>query len=105
MKGSLHGLARRALSRFFDVVFAAVGLLLLCRYWRWLALVIVLRDGRPVLFGQMRMGRYGRQFRIWKFRTMRTGTPGSAITAAGDRRVTSPECGCEDSNSTNCRNL
>jgi lipopolysaccharide/colanic/teichoic acid biosynthesis glycosyltransferase len=52
------------------------------------ALLILLRDGRPVLFSQLRMGRHGFQFRIWKFRTMRAGAVGSAVTAAGDSRVT-----------------
>jgi lipopolysaccharide/colanic/teichoic acid biosynthesis glycosyltransferase len=40
------------------------------------------------LFSQMRVGQYGVQFRIWKFRTMRAGSAGSAVTAAGDRRIT-----------------
>jgi lipopolysaccharide/colanic/teichoic acid biosynthesis glycosyltransferase len=52
------------------------------------ALLILLTDGRPVLFSQTRTGQYGSQFRIWKFRTMRAGSAGSGITAAGDLRVT-----------------
>src|ERR1044072_2374317 len=89
MKGSLQGWAKRALLRFFDVVFAAAGLLVLSPVLALLALLIVLHDGRPVFFGQMRMGRHGREVCIWEFCTMRTGGPGSAITAAGDQRVTS----------------
>jgi lipopolysaccharide/colanic/teichoic acid biosynthesis glycosyltransferase len=53
-----------------------------------LALLIWVRDGSPILFSQMRVGRYGIYFRIWKFRTMRTGAKGCPITAAGDQRVT-----------------
>lgn len=53
-----------------------------------LALVVLLDDGQPVLFSQMRVGKNGRPFRIWKFRTMRAGNRGAAITAAGDSRVT-----------------
>jgi lipopolysaccharide/colanic/teichoic acid biosynthesis glycosyltransferase len=53
-----------------------------------LAALILCNDGRPVFFSQMRVGRKGKVFRIWKFRTMSTGTEGSAITAAGDRRIT-----------------
>jgi lipopolysaccharide/colanic/teichoic acid biosynthesis glycosyltransferase len=34
------------------------------------------------------VGRRGKPFRIWKFRTMRAGSRGNVITAAGDRRVT-----------------
>jgi lipopolysaccharide/colanic/teichoic acid biosynthesis glycosyltransferase len=53
-----------------------------------LALVVLCGDGPPVFFGQTRVGRKGKPFRIWKFRTMRAGSPGMAITAAGDPRVT-----------------
>jgi lipopolysaccharide/colanic/teichoic acid biosynthesis glycosyltransferase len=34
------------------------------------------------------MGRYGRPFHIWKFRTMRSGISGTKITASEDIRVT-----------------
>jgi lipopolysaccharide/colanic/teichoic acid biosynthesis glycosyltransferase len=50
--------------------------------------VILWNDGPPILFSQTRVGRGGKPFRIWKFRTMRAGSQGSAITAAGDGRVT-----------------
>jgi lipopolysaccharide/colanic/teichoic acid biosynthesis glycosyltransferase len=53
-----------------------------------IALAIVLDDGPPVLFSQTRVGKNGKPFRIWKFRTMRSGSQGSVITAAGDDRVT-----------------
>jgi lipopolysaccharide/colanic/teichoic acid biosynthesis glycosyltransferase len=79
---------QQALRRFCDGVCAAAGLLVLSPVLALLALLILLFDGRPVLFSQMRVGRYGKEFRIWKFRTMRCGPPGSAITVAGDARVT-----------------
>jgi lipopolysaccharide/colanic/teichoic acid biosynthesis glycosyltransferase len=53
-----------------------------------LAVVILWDDGAPVFFSQTRVGRGGKPFRIWKFRTMRAGSRGSAITAAGDERIT-----------------
>ena len=53
-----------------------------------LAVAILWDDGPPVFFSQTRVGRRGKPFRIWKFRTMRAGSQGSVITAAGDRRVT-----------------
>lgn len=40
------------------------------------ALAVLLADGRPVLFSQMRAGRGGKPFRLWKFRTMRKGEGG-----------------------------
>jgi lipopolysaccharide/colanic/teichoic acid biosynthesis glycosyltransferase len=71
-----------------DLMFAAVAVVFLLPVFAILALLILLYDGRPVLFGHTRVGRYGRTFRIWKFRTMREGVRGSNITAAGDARVT-----------------
>jgi lipopolysaccharide/colanic/teichoic acid biosynthesis glycosyltransferase len=77
------------LQRVFDIACAGAGLLLLWPFLAMLALLVVLRDGRPILFSQIRVGRYGEPFRIWKFRTMRADSRGSSITAAGDARVTS----------------
>ena len=67
---------------------AAVGLLLLAPVLAALAMVVLCDDGLPVFFGQTRVGRKGNLFRIWKFRTMRAGSSGTVITAAGDPRVT-----------------
>ena len=79
---------RQASYRLFDLVSAASGLVILMPVFFILAALILWHDGWPVLFSQMRVGRRGKLFRIWKFRTMRAGSKGSAITAAGDRRVT-----------------
>lgn len=58
-----------------------------------LALAVRRESPGPGLLGLVRVGQGGRQFRIWKVRTMRAGAPGGAaggaeLTAAGDRRVT-----------------
>jgi len=74
--------------RLFDATCSAAGLLLLLPVLAGVALVIILDDGAPVLFNQIRVGRNGKLFRIWKFRTMRSGSAGSGITTAGDGRVT-----------------
>jgi lipopolysaccharide/colanic/teichoic acid biosynthesis glycosyltransferase len=74
--------------RLFDGVCAAAGLLLLAPILAGFALAIVCDDGLPALFSQIRVGRNGRPFRIWKFRTMRRDSCGSNITASGDVRVT-----------------
>jgi lipopolysaccharide/colanic/teichoic acid biosynthesis glycosyltransferase len=79
---------RTALARFFDAAFAASGLLLALPLLAMLALVVLMDDGPPVLFSQTRVGKDGKPFRIWKFRTMHAGSRGSAITASGDARIT-----------------
>jgi lipopolysaccharide/colanic/teichoic acid biosynthesis glycosyltransferase len=77
-----------AFQRLFDTVCSAAGLLFLAPVLAGIALAIVLDDGPPVFFTQTRVGRKGKPFRIWKFRTMRSGSHGSTITAAGDARIT-----------------
>jgi exopolysaccharide biosynthesis polyprenyl glycosylphosphotransferase len=59
-----------ALKRIFDVVVSAVGLVLTAPLFLLIALAILVSDGRPVLFRQLRAGENGRAFRIFKFRTM-----------------------------------
>jgi lipopolysaccharide/colanic/teichoic acid biosynthesis glycosyltransferase len=79
---------RQAFERLFDVLCAAVGLFVCMPLFVGVALMIIWWDGAPVFFRQVRVGRKGRLFCIWKFRTMRPGSQGSVITAAGDDRVT-----------------
>jgi exopolysaccharide biosynthesis polyprenyl glycosylphosphotransferase len=56
--------------RLFDVVVALVSLILLSPVLLGVALTVLLRDGRPILFRQVRLGLQGRPFRMVKFRTM-----------------------------------
>ena len=79
---------RPPFERVADIVFACGGLLCLLPVLAAIAVLIVWDDGGPVFFRQTRVGRNGRRFEIWKFRTMGVGVPGCAITAAGDRRIT-----------------
>jgi lipopolysaccharide/colanic/teichoic acid biosynthesis glycosyltransferase len=74
--------------RTFDLMCSSAGVLLLSPVFVGIALLILWDDGPPIFFSQMRVGRNGLPFRIWKFRTMRAGTKGSLITAAGDSRIT-----------------
>jgi lipopolysaccharide/colanic/teichoic acid biosynthesis glycosyltransferase len=67
---------------------ALAALILLAPLLAVVTLLILVRDGLPILFRQTRIGRNGEPFLILKFRTMRTGCSGSAITASGDPRVT-----------------
>jgi exopolysaccharide biosynthesis polyprenyl glycosylphosphotransferase len=57
--------------RAFDITFSATVLLLLSPLFAALALLIKLEDRGPVFFRQIRVGRHGREFVMYKFRSMR----------------------------------
>jgi lipopolysaccharide/colanic/teichoic acid biosynthesis glycosyltransferase len=65
-----RGSARRFVKRLFDLAIAAAALVLLSPILLVAAIAIILVDGRPILFRQLRPGREGRPFRLCKFRTM-----------------------------------
>lgn len=73
----------------FDRGMALVGLLVL---WPVLAVVAVLvrlkMPGGPVIFTQKRVGRGGRLFTMYKFRSMTVGHGGSSVSVAGESRIT-----------------
>lgn len=56
--------------RFFDLLIAALGLLILAPILLILALLVRIFHGTPILFIQIRPGYGGKPFRIRKFRTM-----------------------------------
>jgi len=60
-----------AVKRAFDAAAAACALALLAPLFLAIACLIKLEDGGPVIFAQTRVGRFGRQFRMFKFRSMR----------------------------------
>jgi lipopolysaccharide/colanic/teichoic acid biosynthesis glycosyltransferase len=74
--------------RLFDLVGAALALLLLSPLLLAVALRIKLDSPGPVFFRQQRVGRHGVPFRIHKFRTMTDGAPGLALTVGADPRIT-----------------
>lgn len=55
----------------FDKAFAALALLALAPTMGLIALILKLRDPGPVLFAHTRIGKDGRRFKCYKFRTMR----------------------------------
>lgn len=78
------------MKRLFDIVASGFGLLLLSPLFLLVAIWIKLDSPGPVFYRQVRVGRYNRDFRIFKFRSMRVGADkGSLVTIGGrDPRVT-----------------
>lgn len=58
------------LKRPFDIVLSTFGLLLSSPLWLLFAAAIKLEDGGPVFYCQERVGKDGRLFKSWKFRSM-----------------------------------
>lgn len=57
--------------RAFDRAASFLALVLISPLWALIALLIKLEDGGPVIFTQTRVGRHGREFKMYKFRSMR----------------------------------
>jgi lipopolysaccharide/colanic/teichoic acid biosynthesis glycosyltransferase len=66
----VHDRAYLALKRALDVAATGVALVLLAPLFAAIALLIKLEDRGPVFFAQTRVGKGGRPFRFWKFRSM-----------------------------------
>lgn len=79
-----------AVKRLFDIFFSAMVLLLGMPVWLLIALIIKLESKGPALFSQLRVGRHGQIFRIYKFRSMVQDAElqGQQWTKVGDPRVT-----------------
>lgn len=78
------------MKRLFDIVASSCGLLVLSPILLIVAIWIKLDSKGPVFYRQVRVGRYNKDFGIFKFRSMRLGSDkGSLVTIGGrDPRVT-----------------
>ena len=76
--------------RFFDLFFSLVFLILIMPLFFVIAVCIKVDSKGPVFFSQPRVGRGGKIFNIFKFRTMVIGAEllGPQITASEDNRIT-----------------
>ncbi len=77
------------LKNLFDRLMSLIGLLIL---WPVLLIVAILirikMPGGPVIFRQKRVGRNGKLFTMYKFRSMTVGHGGSSVSVAGESRIT-----------------
>jgi Undecaprenyl-phosphate galactose phosphotransferase WbaP len=70
VRNNLARLPQRVLKRSIDIIGSILLLLVLSPLLLFIAALIKAEDGGPVFFIQSRVGRGGRDFRCWKFRTM-----------------------------------
>lgn len=59
-----------ALKRFFDIIASAIGLIILFPLFLFLILKIRHEDGGPAFYSQERIGKNGKPFKMYKFRSM-----------------------------------
>jgi lipopolysaccharide/colanic/teichoic acid biosynthesis glycosyltransferase len=77
------------LRRIVDVVAGAGALIGLSPLFAALGLAVLLDSGRPIFYGGIRVGRDGRHFRMWKFRTMVSGADRTgSVSGPNDSRIT-----------------
>ena len=77
--------------RFFDIFIALLGLIIAAIPMLFIAIAIKLNSKGPVIFKQERVGKKGKVFKIYKFRSMCVGaekTGSGVYSGKGDARVT-----------------
>ena len=77
------------LKYIFDRVAALLGLLLI--WWLLIVVAVLIKvkmPGGPAIFKQTRIGRHGKPFTMYKFRTMTVNHSGSSVSVAGESRIT-----------------
>ena len=75
------------LKYLFDRIFSLLGLIILSPVMLAVAVLIRVKMGGPVLFKQERVGKDGKLFTIYKFRTMEEGQDEFSISMVGDQRI------------------
>ena len=77
------------LKRIFDIISSLFGLILLSPFMIIIAILIKFDSKGPIFFKQVRVTKNGREFKIFKYRTMRVGSDKySQITVGKDSRIT-----------------
>ncbi len=78
------------MKRSFDLILSLLGLIVLAPVFAAVAVAIKIESAGPVFYRGVRAGRYGKAFRIFKFRTMVVNAEalGSASTPEDDQRIT-----------------
>ena len=73
------------MTRFFDILFAILGLIILSPILLVLAIWVRFSSPGPVLYKQIRIGRLGKEFRLLKFRSMYMDADKRGLLTVGGR--------------------
>lgn len=80
----IYNLVKRAV----DLVLGVIGFLIFLATFPIMAILVKLGSPGPVFFIQERTGRHGKVFKVYKYRSMKTGAPTNTWTSVRDRRIT-----------------
>ncbi len=78
----------RIIKRGMDLVLSGIALLVLSPVYVVLAVLVRIKLGRPVLFSQERPGRYGKIFKMYKFRSMTDERDAKGALLSDEERLT-----------------
>lgn len=84
-------LEQRILKRTLDIIVSAVSIILLSPVMLITAIIVKLDSPGPVIYSQVRVGRYGKTFKVHKFRSMRQDAEaqtGPVLAGENDPRIT-----------------
>ncbi len=74
--------------RLTDIILSIVGFIFLFPLFLLIGVLIRIKMGKPIFFTQLRVGRGGKLFLLYKFRTMINGQDGSTLSIKGEKRIT-----------------
>lgn len=76
--------------RAFDIILTLIGIIILSPVFIIAVLLVKISSPGPIIFSQKRVGRYGRLFNLYKFRSMVVNADklGTSVTTGNDPRIT-----------------
>jgi len=79
--------AAKFLKENVDYFVSTIVFFIFSPIWIIVSLAIIITDGRPILFSQMRIGQNGKLFRLYKFRSMKNVKSSTTVAAAEQNRI------------------
>jgi sugar transferase EpsL len=76
------------IKRVFDIVFSLIALVLLSPIFFLVSIILFLNQGVPIIFTQIRPGKNGSSFKLYKFRTMKESRNSAGELFADEVRIT-----------------
>lgn len=73
------------MTRFFDVIFSLVGIVILLPFFFIIYLLIAIESKGGGFYRQIRVGKNGRDFNLLKFRSMRVGSDKKGLITVGEK--------------------